>query len=361
MTRILGWLQRHPRIKAFCRALLSAFIFVLPAKLAYRVRACVENMVFNSTPQIGELPPIFHYWSSHYLQPALREQGFESPDDFFFQEILRRVQHAAAHHRAIACASIAAGRCETEIEIARRLRALGFSNFGWVALDINSRLLDDAARSAEKAGVADLMDFEIFDLNAAKPFASFDVVIANQCLHHFDNLECALDFVHDSLRKDGVLLTSDVIGRNGHMLWPEALAEVEAIWEGMPDRYRQDRALGQISQRYVNYNHANVGFEGIRAQDILSVLMARFSFSRFIGFGCIIFPFIERRFGWNFDPENAQDREFIDRVAARDQALLLEGRLKPTQLLASLHRRGGQPPTTPDALAFQSWRDPVRP
>ena len=42
-------------------------------------------------------------------------------------------------------------------------------------------------------------------------------------------------------------------------------------------------------------------FEGIRAQDILPLLVERFTFDEFIGFGNVIDPFVDRSFGPNFD------------------------------------------------------------
>ena len=102
-----------------------------------------------------------------------------------------------------------------------------------------------------------------------------------------------------------------------------------------PDAEPLHRRGGHAAE-YVDYNHADVGFEGIRAQDILPALLQRFHFEVFCPWGGIMLPFIERRFGWNYDPQRAEDRAIIDAIAGRDAQLLAEGKVKPTQLVASM-------------------------
>ena len=76
------------------------------------------------------------------------------------------------------------------------------------------------------------------------------------------------------------------------------------------------------------------GFEGIRAQDILPLLLDRFNFKYFFGFSNVITPFIDRGFGHNFDSSSEWDRAFIDRVHDADEFGFHGGTLKPTQMLA---------------------------
>lgn len=353
---LYAWMQRHGRVKAAARRALAGVLRALPASAAYRVRRGIETAVYRSVTEVGELPPIFHYWSNTYLRPRLEQAGYASPDDFFFHHIRAR---ALATDRTLHCASIASGRCEMEIAVLLRLRAEGVDNVRIVAHDINPAMLEDARRAADAHGVGDAFTFDVVDLNAfvAAP-GSADVVIANQCLHHFTALESILDRILRILTPDGVLLTSDVIGRNGHRLWPEALHVVEQLWQTLPPHWRRDRALGTVATHYVNYDHANVGFEGIRAQDILGLLLERYDFDECIAFACLVLPFVERRFGWNFDPARAEDRDFIDRVAQLDERLIAEGAIKPTQLLAALRPKGDVSRPTANGAARAALRDP---
>lgn len=44
--------------------------------------------------------------------------------------------------------------------------------------------------------------------------------------------------------------------------------------------------------------------------------------------------FIDRPFGYNFDPDNEWDRSFIDFVAKLDDYFIESGEIKPTQMMA---------------------------
>src|SRR5437763_9862673 len=132
-----------------------------------------------------------------------------------------------------------------------------------------------------------------------------------------------------------------MIGRNGHMRWPEALTIVNEYWEELPASYRYDRQRFLQLDGFENWDCAKEGFEGIRAQDILPLLVQRFSFDIFLAFANVIDPFIERSFGPNFSIERDWDRTFVDRVHARDEDALAAGHIKPTHMFAVLRNGSG--------------------
>ena len=63
------------------------------------------------------------------------------------------------------------------------------------------------------------------------PQGQYQIVMANQALHHFVELEMLFDKVFQVLAVDGFFLTDDMIGRNGHMRWPEALEHFQLAVE----------------------------------------------------------------------------------------------------------------------------------
>ena len=323
-------------IRHTLRRWVARTIDLAPPRVGYWLRENLEKFAFNRTPVIHDLPPIFHYWSNAYVRPRFEAIGFSSPDDFFFRTIATEQRRLA---RTVRVLSVGSGRCEVEIALARRLADDRIDDVAFVCTDLNARLLDAGARLAREAGVGDRFAFEVADINVRRLDRRFDVVVANQCLHHFVALEPILDNIRDALEDDGVFATSDVIGRNGHQLWPEALAEFLPFWNELAPKYRYDRVLRRQADAYVNYNHADVGFEGIRAQDILPLLVERFEFEVFAPYACIALPLVERRFGGNFDARDAADVAFVDRLARREAELLDSGAVKPTQLVAAMRRR----------------------
>ena len=162
--------------------------------------------------------------------------------------------------------------------------------------------------------------------------------MANQALHHFVELETLFGKIYEALSPQGYFLTDDIIGRNGHMRWPEALALVNEFWQVLPERYKYNNQLKRVELEYDNWDCSKEGFEGIRAQDILPLLIRKFPFDLFIGHANVIDVFIDRSFGHNFKPENEWDRNFIDRVHYADEENLEQGRIKPTHMTAAMTR-----------------------
>jgi len=99
------------------------------------------------------------------------------------------------------------------------------------------------------------------------------------------------------------VLIHDMIGRNCHQRWPEALKEVHRFWKELPTEYRYNRQLNRHEELYDNWDCSIEGFEGICAQDILPLLLERFDFHLFIGFANVVYLFIDRGFGHNFNAD----------------------------------------------------------
>jgi len=298
----------------------------------YQDRLASETLAYKDVADINVLPGIFHYWSNKYLRPMIEEFGFSNPDQFFAKYLMESVRASGAARARFV--SIGAGNCDTEVRVAKLMREAGFSGFTIECLDMNPHMLQRGREMAECEGVSDHLAFTRADFNIWQPIHRYAGVVANQSLHHVLNLEGLFDAVHAALHPGGLFVTHDVIGRNGHMRWPEALVPVQRFWEELPREYRYNRSLGRQEDIYVNWDCSTEGFEGIRAQDILPLLLERFEFRLFIGFANVIDVFIDRAFGHNFDENREWDRDFIDRVHAFDEAGMRDGSIKPTHMLA---------------------------
>ena len=323
----------------------------------YARRAQQEVERFAAEVDVHALPEIFHYWSNRYLRPVLESFGFSHPDDFFARQI---EAVAARTGRRLRITSIGAGNGDTEIRVAKLLRERGVGDFRIECLDLNPAMLARGAELAAAEGMAAHVGFLQGDFNHWRPEGRHDVVMANQSLHHVVELESLFDAVHSALADDGAFITSDMIGRNGHQRWPEALSIVQEFWRELPRERRWNLQLRRHEDEFLNWDCSAEGFEGIRAQDILPLLVERFGFETFIAYGNVIDPFIDRSFGHHFDAASEADRAFIDRVHARDEAEILAGRIKPTHMMAVLRRDRGITPRTRRRLTpIFCIRDPM--
>ena len=187
---------------------------------------------------------------------------------------------------------------------------------------------------AEAEGVGGALSFAREDFNKWKAARAYEAVMANQSLHHVVRLEALFESVSTAISSGGLFVTSDMIGRNGHQRWPEALEIVQEFWKELPESYRYNQQLKRFEHRFMDWDCSVGNFEGIRAQDILPLLVERFEFDIFAPFANVVDVFIDRGFGHNFDATAQWDRDFIDRVHERDEAQILAGRVKPTHMMA---------------------------
>lgn len=301
----------------------------------YEAMLAREVSNYRTVENVHDLPDIFHYWSNKYLVPKYREFGFSSPNSFYLQYMTRVCRQMAGPARFVSCG---AGNCDTEVGLVEALAQSGISNFVLECLDVNPHMLDRGRRLAQEKQVLDRLCFTQADINAWQPRERYHVVMANQALHHFVELEMLFDKVHRALTDDGFFLTDDMIGRNGHMRWAEALEVLNTLWRELPERYKYNRLLKRTEIEFENWDCSKEGFEGVRSQDILPLLIGKFHFELFVGFANIIDIFIDRCFGHNFDPSNPWDLGFIDKVHAVDEEQLKRGSVKPTHMTAALTR-----------------------
>ena len=299
-----------------------------------------EKHLYGNCLNVHDLPEIFHYWSHRYLRPKLLPFGFESPNAMFSRFLEGRCREAGK--RPARFVSLGSGNCDLEIEVALKLLACGHEGFIIDCVDLNPAMLARGRAAAIKAGVGEHFKFTEADLNSWIPAHDCDAAFANQSLHHVLNLEGLFAQVKKSLTPGGSFIISDMIGRNGHQRWPEALAIVQEFWCKLPPSYRFNSRLNRYEELFEDWDCSEEGFEGIRSQDILSLLLREFHFQLFLPFGNIIDPFVDRCFGHHFDATAQWDQAFIDEVHQRDEAEIFSGALTPTHMLAvvSAHSRG---------------------
>lgn len=310
----------------------------LPAWLFRPLRSAAEQLAFRVRPdyQSDTLPPIFHYWSERYIAPIMERLGIGSPDQFYFDEIVRQAPSTSGTTRII---SFGSGACNLELSLVQRLTEAGI-DCHLTCIDFNAKLLATAKSNASERTLSGHISFIVQDCNRPSHLGNADVIIVNQFFHHVEQLEIFVAALNAALDDDGVLLSSDVIGRNGHLLWPDVGTMVSRYWETLAPVQRMDRYFDSVQNEYVQVDHSAYSNEGIRAQDVVESLLQHFDFETFLTFGGCIIPFVERRIGFNFDPANECDTAFIDRVQAAD-ALALESEAFPAANMLALLRKKG--------------------
>jgi SAM-dependent methyltransferase len=322
---------------------------VSAATAAYEQRLRAECVTFADQVNIHDaLPPAFHHWSERHVRPKLRALGVDSLTDFFVDPL---VEQASRLTRDAVVLSIGSGNGEQELGWLEEAARRGATNLRLRLLEINPSMQRRAAGLAEALGLADRVELVEADFNTWTADAEHDVVIANQALHHVTELEHLYRELHAGLSPSGVLLVSDIIGRNGHRRWPEALEVVERLWATLPPHLRRNAITGEVDEAFPDLDCSDVGFEGIRAQDVLPLLLDTFHPELFLGFANVADPFMDRVYGANFDLGTPSDLRFVDQLGVLDDVLIDAGVLTPTHLVATFR-------TEPAPLRYHGTRSP---
>lgn len=312
---------------------------LLPARMAKHLILWTEKAAFSFTPahQTDTLPPIFIYWATKFIKPKFEKLGASSPEDLYFTEIVRSFA-VPARSNGLQLASFGCGACELEARLSRRLLDAGIDS-RIDCIDINSGLLEIGKSNAANCGVEGRLNFIVADCSSYVSESGYDAIIVNQFFHHVDALEQFCEVLEKSLLEDGLLLSSDVVGRNGHVLWPSVAEDVQIFWRELAEDKKIDRADGRIKSQYESVDHSAYSNEGVRAQDVVESLLKRFDFDLFLTFGAVVMPFVERRFGFNFSADSG-DTEFIDRVAIFDEERSVVGAFPGSNMFAVLRKKG---------------------
>jgi ubiquinone/menaquinone biosynthesis C-methylase UbiE len=318
-------------------AAASQAVGIVAAIDGYKARITAELRAYNEVEEVHDLPLIHSYWAERFVLPLFSEMGAASIDDLWEQHIAEQCMRRAPQPARLV--SLGAGNGELELPLAARLAERGLTNLEIVLLELNPAMIERALEVAQELGLGDRVRAEQTDLNTWTADRGADVYLAVHSLHHVVELEHLYGEIARSIDPQGVLLVNDMIGRNGHVRWPEAGAIVHRIWRDAPESYRYNHFAKHIDVAYPDIDCSGEGFEGIRSQDVLPLLLERFHPEVYVTFGNVIDPFIDRVYGPNFDMRNPADTSFIDAVARLDEAAIDLGVLTPTHLVASFRRR----------------------
>ena len=305
------------------------------ADAGYQSKLRREIATYSANTNVHDLPKIHDYYANEFLSPSLRSlTGHGGHVDWWVAEINRR---AAATDSPVSVLSIGCGNGDMEIEILKRV--VDSQSVVLHGLDINGAMIDRARAAAASHGFATAI-FSIQDMNFIALKQDYDIVIANHSLHHIVELERLFAEIRDHAAPGMRFFINDMIGRNGHRMWDNATPVVEAIWPRLDEKHRFNHHSRRFDARPLNADFSSVGFEGIRAQDILPLLISYFDIDLFLPFATIINRFVDRAYGHNFSPENARDVNLIMNILALDVKLLSEKKLSPTQAYISARPKG---------------------
>ena len=294
----------------------------------------------NNKNVSSDLPDIFHYWSNKYLKEMYTVIDTNVKDTIsLYVYYIKKFKNKSK----ILIGSFGSGNCNIEIEIAKKLIEEDCYNFEFNCIDINIEMLKRGRKSAEENNLVDKFKFIKSDIRDWKTNNKYDIFITEAALHHFVELEALFNKINLYMTDEGYFVINDTIGKNGHARWPETLNFINKIWNTLPKAKKYNHQFKRICDPYLNWDctdpHGTPNFEGIRAQDILPLLIKYFNFESVIWWGGLIEVFIDRGYGHNYIKNNIDDCKFIDNIHKLNEICIELNLIKPTQIIGAVKKK----------------------
>src|SRR6266436_3651661 len=121
--------------------------------------------------------------------------------------------------------------------------------------------------------------YEVADLNSLElPEKTFDLVVAQTCLHHILFLERVAEQIWRSLKSDGYLWIHDFIGETQQQYDLQRLNIVNQILAVLPEKFRKNKVTGRLVTAIKRPEPGYLGspFESIRSSEIVPVFQRWF-------------------------------------------------------------------------------------
>ena len=217
-------------------------------------------------------------------------------------------------------------------------------------IDISEKAIATAREIAKDQNLP--LTYEVADLNSVKlPEKTFDLVVAQTCLHHIVFLERVAEQVWHSLRSNGYLWIHDFIGETQGQYDSKRLAIMNQLLAALPEKFRKNKVTGQfVSEiRRPEPGHLSSPFESIRSSEIVPVFQRWFSIEwklEFSAFLHLVAPPGTRAAYL----ENEDTKALFELLMLLDDLCIKEKIVQPT---------GGQylmRPRVPDDIGEDHWK-----
>ncbi len=302
-----------------------------------RVKQQVEQ--YTHCQNIHDLPEVFHIWSQRHVYPGLSDvfSAYSIPEFYamaYLEAKPKRGIIGTLLRNTNNILSIGCGDGHLELDIVKYLIERGQRDFTITCADLSPILLGRLKTAAEKEDLANYIEILQADLNIELPDKRYDMIMANHSLHHIVELEHVFDYIYTHLTDRGIFVTNDMVGRNGHMRWAETAAVINAFWPMLNDREKWNAQLQRLDDTFVDHDCSTEGFEGIRSQDILPLLLERFHPYKFFACGGFVDLIVDRSYGRAYDVDKTEDVEWIKFLGQLNDIMLDAGCIKPTMIHA---------------------------
>jgi ubiquinone/menaquinone biosynthesis C-methylase UbiE len=159
----------------------------------------------------------------------------------------------------------------------------------YVGMDVSAVAVQVSQQKATEAGFSNLR-FEVGDLNKLELAPQcYDMILAQMCIHHIENLEHLFAQVARALTPNGLFAINDYVGPSRWQFTRTQILLANALLYCLPDRLKvshpEGNIKGQLKRPTIHEMLAMDASEAVRSEEILRVFKQYFSVERQIDYG----------------------------------------------------------------------------
>ena len=197
-------------------------------------------------------------------------------------------------------------------------------------IDLSEPRIASAREEARRRGLERTLHFRVADLyEVATADGPYDVVIAEQSLHHFAPMRRILGTIEGLLKRDGLFLLDEYVGPS-HFQWTDAqLAATNRILAEIPERLRVQRHDGRLKRDAFRPSRLRMFLrdpsEAVASADILPGLHEVFDVLDIRSYGGNVLHILFEDIAHNFLDDDEETRAVVERCFAAEDAFLASG------------------------------------
>lgn len=157
-------------------------------------------------------------------------------------------------------------------------------------IDISQASIEVARQEALKAGMGNLLQYRVSDLNSIKlPEGRYDFALCVGSLHHIEKLEHIFNELKTALKPGAYMLINEYVGPS-RLQWTEKQLDIlNRVWEIMPPEFRKAGPLSAVNKEELIKVDPS---EAVRSSYIVPLLYEHFEVAAHIEYGgSFLMPF----------------------------------------------------------------------
>jgi SAM-dependent methyltransferase len=197
------------------------------------------------------------------------------------------------------------------------------------ANDISPGAIQTAKLEAEKAGIADRIDYSVVNLDEdGLPQDTYDAVFGLPSIHHVFRLERLFKNIRASMKPGALFYLDEYVGPSRFQTTPKVTAIINEIRAALPDRLKRSlftengsRILGDYTPSPVEHFERHDPSEAVRSSEIVPLLKMYFDVIEYRPFGGTILHMLLSGMTGNFDESNDGDQALLNVLMRMEEAL----------------------------------------